>query len=46
MKGNPVPKGVVSLERLLDLQTKFQTFMNDKSNRPTMIYELVNMGID
>jgi hypothetical protein len=43
-KANCIPKNVLSLEKLFDLQTKFRRLMNPKTNNSTMMHFLVNLG--
>jgi hypothetical protein len=44
IKENCIPKNVLSLEKLFDLQTKFIKPMNMKTNNSTMMHFLVNLG--
>jgi hypothetical protein len=44
MKTNCIPKNVLSLEKLFDLQTKFRRPTNPKTNSSTMMHFLVNLG--
>jgi len=43
-KGNLIPKGVVSLERVYDLQNNFQGPRNIKTHNSTMMHEQINLG--
>lgn len=38
-KGNPLPKGVVTLEKLFDLQIRFKGPPNTKTHSSTLSYE-------
>jgi hypothetical protein len=44
VKENCVPKNVLTLEKLFDLQTKFRRHANPKTNSSTMMHFLVNLG--
>jgi hypothetical protein len=43
-KGNLVLKGVLTLERLFNLQSKFRLAINVKMNISTMMHTLINLG--
>jgi hypothetical protein len=43
---NNIPKSVVRLEKLYDLQDKFKKVMNCKTNNSSMQFEVINMGSD
>jgi len=43
-KGNLIPKGVVSLEKLYDLQNHFQGPRNNKIHSSTITHEQINLG--
>ena len=45
-KGNLIPKGVMSLEKLYNLQNRFQGPVNAKTHRSTLSHEHINLGID
>ena len=45
-KGNFMPKGVRTLEGMLDLHRKFRKIANIKTNSPSMQYEMINLGIE
>lgn len=45
-KGNPIPKGVVSLEKLYDLQNRFKGPKNTKNNSSTLMHEQINLGVE
>jgi hypothetical protein len=44
VKGNFIPKKVLTLEKLYDLQSRFQGSVNVKTNNSSMNYELINLG--
>jgi hypothetical protein len=44
VKTNCVPKNVLTLEKLFDLQSKFRRPTNPKTNSSTMMHFLVNLG--
>lgn len=44
MKGNTVPKGVVSQEKLYDLQNRFKGPTNTKTQSSKLSSEQVNLG--
>ena len=44
VKGNFMPKGVITLEGMFDLQNKFRKLANVKTNSSSMQYEPVNLG--
>jgi hypothetical protein len=44
VKTNCVPKNVLTLEKLFDLQSKFRRPANPKTNNSTMMHFLVNLG--
>jgi hypothetical protein len=44
VKENCVPKNVLTLEKLFDLQSKFRRPANPKTNSSTMMHFLVNLG--
>jgi hypothetical protein len=44
VKTNCVPKNVLTLEKLFDLQSKFRRPSNPKTNSSTMMHFLVNLG--
>jgi hypothetical protein len=41
---NNIPKSVVRLENLYDLQDKFKKVTNRKTNRSSMQFEVINLG--
>jgi hypothetical protein len=41
---NGIPRNVVRLEKLYDLQDKFKKFINCKTNSSSMQFEVVNLG--
>jgi hypothetical protein len=41
---NYIPRNVVRLEKLYDLQEKFKKFINCKTNSSSMQFEVVNLG--
>ena len=43
---NIIPKNIVRLEKLFDLQEKFRRPTNTKARSWTLIYEFVNLGIE
>ena len=43
-KGHLIPKGVVSLEKLYDMQECFQGPRNNKTHNSTIMHELINFG--
>ena len=43
---NIIPKNIVRLEKLFDLQQKFRRPTNTKISRSTLLYEAVNLGIE
>ena len=43
---NAIPKSVVKLEDLYDLKDRFKRSTNSKLQSSTLIYELLNLGID
>ena len=45
-KGNWMPKGVRTLEGMLDLHNKFRNPTNVKTNSSSMQYELINLGTE
>ena len=45
-KGNFMPKGVRTLERMFDLHNKFRNPANVKTNSSSMQYELINLGTE
>lgn len=45
-KGNPLPKGMVILEKLFDLQSCFKDPLNTKTHSSTLSLEKINLGID
>lgn len=44
MKGNIIPKGVVSLEKLCDLQNQFREPINNNTSSSKFSSEQVNLG--
>jgi len=44
MKGLLIIKGVASLEKIYDLQERFQGPRNRKSHNSTMMHKLINLG--
>jgi hypothetical protein len=42
---NSIPKNVVRLEKLYDLQDKFKKVTNCKTNSSVMQFEVVNLGM-
>lgn len=46
MKGHIITKGVVSLEKLYDLQEQFQGPRNNKTHSSNTRHELINLGIE
>jgi hypothetical protein len=44
IKANCIPRNVLSLENIFDLQSRFRTTMNPKMNNSTMMHALVNLG--
>jgi len=44
MKGNTMPKGMVSLEKLYDLQNRFSGLTNTKTQSSKLAFEQVNLG--
>jgi hypothetical protein len=44
VKENCIPRNVLSLEKLFNLQTKFKKLMNPKMKNSTMMHFLVNLG--
>ena len=45
-KGNLIPIGVVSLEKLYDLQNRFQGPKNAETHNSTLMHEQINLGTD
>lgn len=45
IKSNKIPKSVISLEKAFDLQDKFKSSTNVKTNNSTMRYEIINLGM-
>jgi len=45
-KGNTIPKGVVSLEKLYDLKNHFRGPMNTKTQSSVLSHEQVNLGTE
>lgn len=43
-EGNPMPKGVVTLEKLYDLQNRFKGPFNTNTHNSTLSHEKVNIG--
>ena len=43
-KGNLIPKGVVSLKKLYDLQNRFSGPNNTKTHSSTLMHEQINLG--
>lgn len=43
-RGNNIPKGVVSLEKLYDLKNHFKGLVNTKTHSSTLSNEHVNLG--
>ena len=43
---NPMPKGIVSLEKLFDLQNRFRGTPNTKVQSSILAHQQVNLGID
>jgi hypothetical protein len=43
---NSIPKSLVRLENLYDLQDNFKKVTNCKTNSSSMQYEVINLGID
>ena len=41
-----IPKNIVKLEKLLDLQEKFRGSTNTKTRSSTLLYEVVNLGTE
>jgi hypothetical protein len=39
-----IQKGVLTLEKLFELQSKFKSVVNAKMNRYTMMHRLINLG--
>ena len=46
MKGHIIIKGVVSLEKIYDLQERFQGPRNSMTHSSTMRHELINLGTE
>jgi hypothetical protein len=42
---NTMPKNIVRLEKLFDLQEKFRRLTNTKTSNSSLLYEAVNLGI-
>ena len=45
-KENPIPKGIVSLEKLFDLQNRFRGPPNTKVQSSTLAHRKINLGTD
>jgi len=45
-KVNPIPKGVVSLEKLYDLRNCFKGPRNTKTHSSTLMHKQINLGIE
>ena len=45
-KENPMPKGIVSLEKLFDLQNRFRRPPNNKVQSSTLAHQQVNLGTE
>ena len=45
-KENPMPKGIVSLEKLFDLHSRFHRPPNTKVQSSTLAHQQVNLGMD
>jgi hypothetical protein len=45
IKGNFIPRSVLTLENLFDLQSKYIIGIKPKTNSTTMMHFLVNLGI-
>jgi len=41
---NTMPKNIVKLEKLFNLQEKFRRLTNTKTSSSTLLYEVVNLG--
>jgi hypothetical protein len=44
IQSNTIPKPVVRLENIYDLQDKFNKVTNYKTNKSSMQYEIINLG--
>jgi len=44
IKANYIPRNVLSLKNIFDLQSRFRTTMNPKMNNSTMMHALINIG--
>jgi hypothetical protein len=44
IKSNCIPRNVLSLEKIFDLQSIFKTTMSLKMNNSTMMHDLVNLS--
>lgn len=45
-KGNPLPKGVVTLEKLFDLHNRFRGPPNTKTHSSTLLHEQINLNTE
>ena len=41
-----MPKNIIRLEKLFDLQDKFKNLTNTKTNSSSLKYEAINLGIE
>ena len=43
---NGMPKNIIKLEKLFNLQDKFRRPTNNKTRSSSLLYEVVNLGIE